>query len=478
MLTNVGNVHVVKIGPELLDLTKLATAPSIVPDTTTSNVVFTIGNAGKLKTDNFNTFAAFVTVLAGDLASTATPTTVDAVAAEGQYDSTTNVFTAQGMAVLLSILSARRFSSLAARVMLLLRGPKARGARRAKRGGDLTMAVYVKFWRAQCRASLFIGIASVALLGVAACSKAGGGEDQMTWAHAALERNDRIEVVASDPQASTFTVRVKETGELRMIRLDQVIAGPTGSVGSPVTAPPAAATAAVAQPESPDASTAATAAAPGNGVAPPSAQPSATPGNDSLASQGPPASAPGASVTRQAADSSAPRTGFRPDPAPTAEVPNPNSDVASITPGGRTLEAGPGYVIKTASKQIANSSRGDRERSSTTSAAIERRHDPIICQGARLLQIDNRNLEFDGDAVSAQDGCEIHITNSHITAKGIGVSARAANVHIDNSQIEGDSASVDAEDGAQVYASSSTFKGMSRRLDKASFHDLGGNVFN
>ena len=101
-LTNVGNVHAIKIGPELLDLTKLATVPSIVPDTATSNVVFTIGHAGKLKTDNFNTFAAFVTALAGDLASTVTPTTVDAVAAEGQYDSTTNVFTAQGLAVLLS----------------------------------------------------------------------------------------------------------------------------------------------------------------------------------------------------------------------------------------------------------------------------------------------------------------------------------------------------------------------------------------
>ena len=122
--------------------------------------------------------------------------------------------------------------------------------------------------------------------------------------------------------------------------------------------------------------------------------------------------------------------------------------------------------------------RVERERSSTTSSAVERRHDPIICQGDRLLQIDNRNLEFDGDAVTAEDGCEIHITNSHISAKGVGVSARAANVHIDNSQIEGDSASIDASEGAQVYASSSKFKGISRRVDKSSFHDLGGNVWN
>jgi hypothetical protein len=175
--------------------------------------------------------------------------------------------------------------------------------------------------------------------------------------------------------------------------------------------------------------------------------------------------------------SNIPRTGFQPDPAPAAAAPNPNSDVAAITPGGRTLESGPGYVIKTASK-AASSDRGDRQRSTTTTSAVERRHDPIICQGDRLLQIDNRNLEFDGDAVTAEDGCEIHITNSHISARGVGVFARAANVHIDNSQIEGDVASVDASKGAQVYASSSRFKGISRRLDTSAFHDMGGNVWN
>ena len=184
-------------------------------------------------------------------------------------------------------------------------------------------------------------------------------------------------------------------------------------------------------------------------------------------------------MTRQSnAMVSAPRTGFQSEPAPASEVPNPNSDVTSITPGGRVLESGPGYAIKTASKSTPMTARVEREQSSTTSSAVERRHDPIICQGDRLLQIDNQNLEFDGDAVTAEDGCEIHITNSHISAKGVGVFARAANVHIDNSQIEGDSASIDASEGAQVYASSSTFKGISRRVEKSSFHDLGGNVWN
>ena len=140
-------------------------------------------------------------------------------------------------------------------------------------------------------------------------------------------------------------------------------------------------------------------------------------------------------------------------------------------------QSGPGYSIKAASPGAAPP-RARLRDAGVTSAAVERRREPIICQGARLLHIDNRNLEFDGDAVSAEDGCEIHITNSHISATGVGVLARGANVHIDNSLIEGDAGSIDASDGAQVYAAFSHFRGLSRRLDTAVFHDLGGNIWN
>jgi hypothetical protein len=319
------------------------------------------------------------------------------------------------------------------------------------------MLAYVTYRRSLAVLSL----AGIALLGMASCGKLvpGGGDDQMSWAKAALERNGRLEVVATDPQTNTFTVRVKDTGELRMIKADQVVAEPAG-----LSPPPGAAPTQTSAPPAPG-----QAAPDTSGVNAPTATASNSPAEQST-------------MARPAGDnaSNAPRTGLKPEPAPAAEVPNPNSDVASVTPGGRTLESGPGYAIKVASKAATPSvpRAAARERSATTSAGVERRHEPIICQGDRLLQIDNRNLEFDGDAVSAQDGCEIHITNSHITAKGVGISARAANVHIDNSQIEGDSASIDASDGAQVYASSSRFKGMSRRLDHSSFHDLGGNVWN
>jgi hypothetical protein len=154
----------------------------------------------------------------------------------------------------------------------------------------------------------------------------------------------------------------------------------------------------------------------------------------------------------------------------------PQSPTQADSTPGRVLESGPGYSIKAAG--AGPPAPGRAREAGVTSAPLERRHEPIVCQGARLVQIDNRNLAFDGDAVSAEDGCELHITNSHISASGVGILVRAANVHIDNSLIEGDQASIDASHGAQVYAARSRFKGLSRRLDSASLHDLGGNVWN
>lgn len=278
------------------------------------------------------------------------------------------------------------------------------------------------------------GITLFALLALGACARQGA--DEMGWARAALERNHGIEIVATDPSTRTFTVREKDSGQLRMVRADELVGAAAAGTAAPATA-------------------AAVASVP----AAPTAAPQGT--------------APAASPTTgepAAADSA---------PAEVAAAPAPDASRHGNTlaqSGGRVLESGPGYSIKAAAASSAGSARG--REVSVTNAALERRHEPIVCQGARLLQIDNRNLVFDGDAVSAEDGCEIHITNSHISASGIGVSARAANVHIDNSQIEGEAASIDASEGAQIYAASSRFRGLSRRLDSAAFHDLGGNVWN
>jgi hypothetical protein len=98
-LTGVGNLHFIQIGPETVDLTKLAAPPTITAAATATNEVFTIGHRAKFQTENFNTFAALVTALAADLTPTAT---VAALAATGQYDSTANTFTATRLAVLIN----------------------------------------------------------------------------------------------------------------------------------------------------------------------------------------------------------------------------------------------------------------------------------------------------------------------------------------------------------------------------------------
>lgn len=274
-------------------------------------------------------------------------------------------------------------------------------------------------------------VACVATVTLAAC---GRGQDEMSWARAALERNNAIEVVAADQQSRTFTVRVKETGELRVVPADQMVAAPSGLTGSNAMQAAAA--------------------------------PAAPAVSEDTTAPAAPAPAPSASEASVAATSA---------PATQPMAPVRQTVTGEDTAPGRVLESGPGYSIKAAAAAPATARAAEGALPNTPP---ERRHEPIVCQGSRLVHIDNRNLMFDGNAVSAEDGCEIHITNSRITATGVGVSARAANVHIDNSLIEGDQAAIDASQGAQVYAASSRFKGLSRRLDNATVHDLGGNVWN
>src|SRR5579863_9379742 len=81
---------------------------------------------------------------------------------------------------------------------------------------------------------------SLISLALAACSRQQGG-DEMSWARAALERNDRVEIVAADPQSRTFTVRSKDTGQLHIVRADQLIAAPAPPAGASATAPAASA---------------------------------------------------------------------------------------------------------------------------------------------------------------------------------------------------------------------------------------------
>src|SRR5437773_2902701 len=119
----------------------------------------------------------------------------------------------------------------------------------------------------------------------------------MAWAKDALERNDRIEVVASDPQAKTFTVRVKESGQLVVLPIDQVTAGP------------------------------------GAALAAPGQQTAMTPTSNPSEAPSPPPPAPETSVPEAAPPPVAPAHSEAPSPGPSQQTSNPVVASEAATPG-------------------------------------------------------------------------------------------------------------------------------------------------
>lgn len=168
-------------------------------------------------------------------------------------------------------------------------------------------------------------------------------------------------------------------------------------------------------------------------------------------------------------------TGLAAGQSATTPAQSAAGDLAPAKAGGRVIAKGPGYSIVATSPGTAGSASAAATK--VTDAPLETLHEPIVCQGRRVLHIDNRNIRFDGDgnAITAENGCELHITNSRISAGGVAIRARGASVHIANSDIEGGEASIDASRGAQIYAETSTFKGAARRVGQAAIHDLGNN---
>jgi len=143
--------------------------------------------------------------------------------------------------------------------------------------------------------------------------------------------------------------------------------------------------------------------------------------------------------------------------------------VASAAPG-QSLAEGPGYTITRGAPAQA-------PETEQLGANVERRTDPIICQGDRLMHIDGETIEFTGDAVVAEKGCDLYISNARIHAGGVGIIARQARVHIVNSTIGGTRGSYEASEGAEIYVARSTFTGVGRRFDSATMNDLGGNNY-
>lgn len=263
---------------------------------------------------------------------------------------------------------------------------------------------------------------------------------ELTWARAALERNPRYEVLASDAQTRVFTVRDRSTGQVQTLNLNDLAAAPVAQLRA---APPVVA----AAPPAPEPA-ATTAAIP---AAPPA--PAATPAPATNVE--PPA--PAAS-SAQVVDNS---------PAAAAErAQAAESNYTIDRSGGQLRVSGPGVSIVSSGKSTA---------SGVSSAAGTRASEPIICEGKRLLKLDDRKIYVEGDAIIARGGCELYITNSSIVATGTGLIVEDAIVHVANSHIEGLNGSFNATDRAKMFVRTSTFQGVPRRAEFASVLDQGGN---
>ncbi len=277
------------------------------------------------------------------------------------------------------------------------------------------------------------------LLFLTACQQskapsASQGITEIAWARMALERNPNLEVVATDIQAGVFTVRDKRTGQVQTVKLSELAAAPVSQLSAQISR-----TAVPAGPEdSPFAPTPSSAESESDTVAAPPAP----------------------------AASSAEALPARPMQEARTSMPAESKDYTIERADGQVKVSGPGISIV---------SSGGATTTESAAEAGMRKADPIICEGQRMIHLDNRRIYVDGDGVTARAGCELYLTNSRIVASGTGVVVQDAVVHIANSYVEGASASFEAAIGSKLFVRDSIFNGLSRRDSFAEFQDQGGN---
>ncbi len=259
---------------------------------------------------------------------------------------------------------------------------------------------------------------------------------EIDWAKAALARNPDFEIVATDESAGLFTVRDTATGTMSTLKLADLIAAPRPIPAAKAAPAAAPASEPVQMPELPAEADALAANQTTETVE------AAPAGSGASLAEG-----PGYSITRA--------TGNKPEAAST-----------------EALE-GPGYKIE----REATAGKPAAEAEAVASSGVEKRSDPIICQGNRLMRIDGETIEFTGDAVIAEKGCDLYISNARISAGGVGIIARQARVHIVNSSIGGFRGSYEVSDGAEIYVARTTFTGIGRRFEGGTMNDLGGNSY-
>jgi hypothetical protein len=151
--------------------------------------------------------------------------------------------------------------------------------------------------------------------------------------------------------------------------------------------------------------------------------------------------------------------------APTAPAEPSKPEYTVQREDGNVRVTGPGVSIET------------HQATQEVGAAAQTFDEPIICDGKRMLHLDNKHINVSGDAIVARGGCELHITNSRINAGGTGVTVLDANVHIVNSEVTGTAGSLTTSSAAHVLLRNSQFTGLARRDTQASIQDQGGNTW-
>jgi hypothetical protein len=265
---------------------------------------------------------------------------------------------------------------------------------------------------------------------------------ELEWARAALQRNPQVEIVAADEQAHVFTLRNKRSGQTRLVKLNDLAAAPTSDLVRAALEAPAPRQRAASPPPASSAE---------------STTPAAGPVVGQIATEPPATPSPSAHATAQTQVASAVQ----------ATQP-PHEEERSYMferIDGELRVTGPGVSIVRARP----TSEKVREERAPRSA------DPIICEGRRMLHLDNRTLYVEGDAITARGGCELYITNSRIVASGTGIVVQGASVHVTNSHVEGADGSFDASDNGRLFVRASTIQGIPRRTQLADIYDQGGN---
>jgi hypothetical protein len=274
-----------------------------------------------------------------------------------------------------------------------------------------------------------VGCAIVAALALAACNRGAAPKQEaatantatasaeISFARAALERNPDLEVVASDPHSGVVTVKRKSTGEIETVKAGEITA-----------------------------------------VAP-----------SQLKAMNAPQPEPEPAATQQE-----PQTHPQQTTAQTPDRSEGSAPVPGATPSGYTVDRSNGQ-IRVSGPGVSIVSSGSNASADNQASGARRTVDPFICEGRRTLQLDNRDIYVDGDAITVRGGCELFLTNSHIVASGTGIVVQDAVVHISNSTVEGANASFQADDRAKMYVRGSTFSGVPRRTELAMVQDQGGN---